>query len=292
MKALDLFCGAGGASLGLLRAGMEMVGCYDHDADACATHVRNLPDCPVTRADLRWVDPGDLPAADFWWASPPCQPFSVAGKRLAGADPRDMFPWTLQAIAARRPAWVAIENPPGLLYAEQRGYIAGVVRSLERAGYTVEHRVLDAVWYGVPQRRRRVILVGSREARRIRWPEHTHGDPRFLAPFGDDRRPWVTMRQALGIASEEPAWMLDHPSQTIVSGHYGNHGYSPRHRAGYLVLGEGPVLMSQRQRALIQGFTADYVFRGSSKSRDRQIGNAVPPPLATAVARAVLEASA
>lgn len=321
MKALDLYCGAGGATLGLLRAGMELAGCYDFDLDACATHLRNFSYCPLTRADLRVVDPDDLPDADFWWASPPCQPFSVAGKRLARADPRDMFPWTLRAIAARRPAWVVIENPPGLLSAEGGRYIAGVVRSLERSGYTVEHRVLDAACYGVPQRRHRVILVGSRERRRIWWPEHTHGDPRSLAPLGDDRRPWVTVRQALGIAVDTPSAVVT-TSEGRGLGQLGRQAGAGRHIARTIAMGEAPSQtidssgewhrpgghsagepsrgpdsatylrrLTVREAALLQSFPNWFRFSGSQSSIYRQIGNAVPPPLAMVVGRAILEAS-
>ena len=391
MRAIDLFCGAGGASLGLQTAGLYLVGSYDFNADACETHAANLPSCPVTCADLKAMDPRDLPNAELWWCSPPCQPFSVAGKRLGGDDPRDMFPWTLDAIAHRKPEWAMIENPPGLMSQDSGRYFGRILDRLEAAGYRVEHRVLDAMWYGVPQFRKRVIIVATRSGARFRWPEPTHGDPVWLAPMFDNRKPWVTVRQALGTPWDAPsftvtagegkgagpsdvrkkrkanamlriiaefedrpaptvtgpgskggahfdggvasrdAWralgidpssILDTPSATICGGVHGQPGFSPRHRAGWVIEPDAPspaIFMGGHRTdgtpggggahpwsvpqgtllrrlttpevATLQSFPSWFEFRGASKtSTYRQIGNSVPPLMAWHLGNALLEA--
>ena len=206
MTGIDLFAGCGGASLGLHMAGVDIRAAYDCDADACATHCGLLPACPVVCADLKAMASADLPEVDLWWASPPCQAWSVAGKRLGAEDDRDLFPWTLSAIEARRPRWVCIENVPGLLSWDDGRYFWTIIDRLEQSGYTVAHRVLIAEWYGVPQRRKRVFIVANLGGVRFRWPEATHGDPAIIAPLFDDRRPWVTVRQALGLAWDRPSF--------------------------------------------------------------------------------------
>ena len=207
MKAIDFFSGAGGASLGLHMAGIDLLHAFDFDADACATHRANIPS-PVTCADLEAIDLHDLPDADLWWASPPCQAWSVAGKRKGGGDPRNLFPWALSAIEVRRPRWVAIENVPGLLSWDSGRYFGRIISRLEDAGYTVAHRVLNAVGYGVPQFRKRVFIVANLDGVRFWWPEPTHGDPAEIAPMCDTRRPWVTVRQALGIPWDAPSYTV------------------------------------------------------------------------------------
>jgi DNA (cytosine-5)-methyltransferase 1 len=90
-KLLDLFAGAGGASLGAERAGYTVVAAVEWDADACATHRAAMPSVPVIEGDIRAIE--RAPDADVWWASPPCQAWSHAGKRKGARDARNGWPW-------------------------------------------------------------------------------------------------------------------------------------------------------------------------------------------------------
>lgn len=112
MIALDLFAGCGGASLGLVAAGLDLVGAYDHDRIAVRAHRALLPSCPVEQVAIEQLV--ELPVADLWWASPPCQPFSAAGARRGSRDERDGYPALLDLVWRHRPRWLAIENVPGL----------------------------------------------------------------------------------------------------------------------------------------------------------------------------------
>lgn len=198
------YAGPGGACEGIRSLGLESYG-IEWDAAACAT--RAAAGHRTIRADLSTYRPGGRP--EGYWGSPPCQTFSTAGKgdgraeldrlaevihgeRWADADLFD--PRTRHVIDAARVAvtcgaeWVAMEQVPGVLPLWRAlGHV------LERHGYDVWSGVLCAADYGVPQTRRRAILMASR-VRRVAPPVPTHAEVPGM--FGE--RPWVSMADALG----------------------------------------------------------------------------------------------
>lgn len=182
------FCGAGGVSEGMRQAGCRVIG-FDWDPWACASHAANGH--MTVRADLSvWPWRG---RCDLLWGSPPCQPFSAAGDHDGAADDRDGLPWFLRAVRELLPPVLVMENVKGLTFAKHRPYLMGAIGELRSLGYDVDWRVLNCADFGVPQTRERLIVIGRRDGRRVRWPEPTHtaGDSLFLAP-------WVSMAEALG----------------------------------------------------------------------------------------------
>lgn len=162
MKCIDLFAGAGGATLGLKTAGFEVVAAYDNDPSACRTHRAAHVSVPVVEADLNTLGAWALPPVPLWWASPPCQPFSRAGKRMGGEDERDGWPALLRLLreTRTRPEVIVAENVAGMLddrFADVRKLI---VDGLRVCGFhRVDWHLLDAADFGVPQHRRRVFMV-------------------------------------------------------------------------------------------------------------------------------------
>lgn len=221
MRALDLFAGAGGFSLGLQQAGIDVVAAIEWDRDAAATYRAMIGD-HVIEADIATVDPATLPDVELIAGSPPCQSFSVAGKRDPN-DPRGQL-WRefVRIVAAKRPAWVLLENVEGIV---SMGVDRPILAAFRALGYRIHRYKLCAHNYGVPQSRYRIFFIGNRIGAPIKPPPFTHVDPKHVALSG--LLPWVTVREALGIGGASP-------SHTIQAGAHGQPGWSPRHQGWYV----------------------------------------------------------
>jgi DNA (cytosine-5)-methyltransferase 1 len=191
----DLFSGAGGLSLGMSLAGHKVVAAIDHDPAAIESHNRSLDPNAGWTADLH----PDLDLRSVWAevrrrgggapellvGGPPCQGFSTAGKALAD-DPRNRLLWAfVSAVDELKPKYVVMENVIALAQARGREALASVRTALLKLGYASEVRVLHAEAYGVPQRRRRTIVIASRDPLPD-WPT-----PRYstVAPSFDNLQP-------------------------------------------------------------------------------------------------------
>jgi len=208
VRAVDLFCGAGGLSLGAACAGAELLWAVDCDRWACETYAANLLGGEVLRADAKALGFRGLPKPDLLVAGVPCQPWSLAGKRRGAEDERDLWPAFLRCLEEARPEWFLAENVPGLLSWRGGAYFQALLDAFRSLGYTVSWAALDAADYGVPQFRRRVFVAGSLSGKALEWPEPTHGGPEEIRQqglFGPRRRPWVTVAEALGLAYPAPS---------------------------------------------------------------------------------------
>ena len=215
---VDLFAGAGGASIGLRTAGFHHELCVEKDKDAASTLVAaGLPGVCADVRELSLYD--DLKHVDLLWASPPCQAFSTAGKRLGALDDRNGWPWTLDVIDHLQsrgvgPEYVICENVPGMTYHVTDCDGSDVLScpgcywerwiqpQFKKRFYWVGTVTLNAADYGVPQIRRRVFLVAG--PRPIPWPQRTHcsrHDFQQQTMFGPSLKRWVSIASALGIDS-------------------------------------------------------------------------------------------
>lgn len=199
LTTLELFAGAGGAALGLKAAGCDALACVEYDTHACAT--LQAAGFPVVQADLRtWSFPEMGEQPELLWSSFPCQAFSQAGRRKGAEDDRNGWPWTLRIIDETEPTWFVAENVRGLTMHKKKRcgdpngcpgcYLEKVILPDLRKRYPyVEAQVLNAADFGVPQHRRRLIIVAG--PRPIKWPTPTHGPKGTL--------PYRTMGEALGV---------------------------------------------------------------------------------------------
>lgn len=293
--AFDMFAGCGGLALGFEAAGFRTSG-FEWNEDACATYRKNLHgEC--TRVFL--MPDSDLGhSPDVIIGGPPCQPFSVGGLQNGHKDGRDGFPAFLSAVERYQPRVVVFENVRGMMY-RNRIYLRLIVARLNELGYLTEPRLLNAVHYGVPQNRERLFVVGHRGG--FEKPKHspilkpfTAGDAlgdlaqqvpdaaRFLTPSMDE---YVARYETKSQCIRPRDLHLNQPSRTVTCRNlYGATGDMLRIR-----LNDGRRrMLTVREAARLQSFPDWFTFAGGEGSQFDQIGNAVPPLLARAIADAVM----
>lgn len=170
LTVLDLFCGAGGLSLGFAASGFDVVRAIDSDPAAVESYKRNLGPHVVAH-DL--TEDGGLPAAAVVIGGPPCQGFSSAGLRRSGDRRNTLLTLFARAIVQLRPAAFVFENVEGFLTSENGAYVLDLLAPLVESGYRIHLRKVNAANYGVPQHRKRVIAIGG-----LGWnptfPDPTH----------------------------------------------------------------------------------------------------------------------
>lgn len=184
LKCLDLFSGAGGFSLGFTMAGCEIIGAVEIDKWAAETFQYNHPKAKVIVKDITQVTNDELLEAfpdhpDIIVGGPPCQGFSICRKNAGDPkDPRNsLFVEYLRVVALLKPSVVVVENVPNILNAKTKAkepVVSILHAELEKLGYHVEHTILNATDYGVPQSRQRFVLIGSKKKLARPFPQATH----------------------------------------------------------------------------------------------------------------------
>lgn len=154
----SLFSGIGGIDLGLQRAGFQIAWQVEIDEYASQVLAKHWPDVARFR-DIRDCGRHNLSHVDLIAGGFPCQPHSLAGKRRASADDRDLWDEFYRIICELRPRWVVAENVPGLLSSEDGRFFGRVLRDLAQGGYDAEWQVLSATSVGAPHLRERIFLV-------------------------------------------------------------------------------------------------------------------------------------
>jgi len=218
-KIMDLFCGIGGFSYGfeMTKKFCTILGVDKWDV-ALQTFKTNHKQTHVHQADIKELN------SDFWnnyknnvdiiIAGPPCQGFSMAGRRDVLDERNNLFKEVVRVVDLVQPEIVVIENVPGLLsmITPEGQYIKdAIIKSFTQIGYYIDYRVLNAADYGVPQNRKRVIFIASRKDN-IVFPKETHGDKGL--------KPYVTVGEALSNISEDHDFYLPPANdyQEVMSG--------------------------------------------------------------------------
>ena len=322
--AIDVFAGAGGLSLGLKSAGWDVKAAVEYDVSAIETHRQNFPGVEHLSCDVRSVDFGRFSGIDLVAGGPPCQPFSVSGKRLGSVDVRDMVPEFVRAVRQANPRAFIMENVAGLAGSKFQEYLLEQITALHGLGYTVFSRVLSAADYGVAQNRRRLFLVGIRADQRgegFAFPEASHGvglKPHFTVREALRNAPADIPNKAKIVFCKNPvlrrspfAGMMFNGKgrplndqglgHTVPASAGGNRTHIVdsdgliREYHAHLMAGKSPRTgelqgvrrLTVRESARLQSFPDDFAFSGRQSSRYSQVGNAVPPMLAECVSRQV-----
>lgn len=288
-RVVDLFCRAGGSTVGWKEAGFDVVLGVDNSEAALATYRANHAH-DVRKLDLSHV--GHAAAIiesyrpDIIIGSPPCTDFSSAGRRREGAA-ADLTRSFAEIVAKVRPRLFVFENVPQAR--RSRAYVEARA-ILEKSGYGFSEAVLDACRCGVPQRRRRLFLVGML-GEQAGWLDLSRGIasmPLSLREaFGEAfpqhhyRHPRNSQRRAV-FSADEPSPTIRGTNRPM------SIRYQPRY--GDTMTPNGARALTTRERAGIQTFPASYRWHGSKTAIELQIGNAVPPKMAKFVGDQLLTA--
>ncbi|MGN0209767.1 MAG: DNA cytosine methyltransferase, partial [Muribaculaceae bacterium] len=187
---LDLFCGCGGMSLGFEQAGFNVLLGIDVWKDALSTYSYNRKGAKTLCADMSTLRGDDVAnmiggkSVDVIIGGPPCQGFSVAGKRIVDDERNKLYKGFVRMVDYFKPRAFVMENVPNILSIGDGAIKDAIIADFSALGYTVEYKVLVASDYGVPQNRRRAIFVGLRDGKHFIFP----------TPFATDK---VTSEQAL-----------------------------------------------------------------------------------------------
>lgn len=321
---IELCAGGGGQALGLEQAGFTPLLVTDIDPDCCGTLRANRRGWPVLQdditrlaaeaaRDLAWAYPADLLAAGL-----PCTPHTRGGRQLGEADERHLWNAALTIISEMMPRAVMLETSNAIMAPKFAVERARTVTRLVSMGYRHSWEIIDASDYGVPQRRKRAVLVAFSDPaawRAFTWPQHvpvserpTVGEALYKlasaegwfpgaahwAAMAADVAPTVTGGSRkhggadLGASQGKEAWRkLGINPMGIADAAPGPDGKYPRGGGKTGDAGETGLMLTVEMAARLQGFPVDWKFSGRKTARYRQVGNAFPPPAAFAVGRAI-----
>lgn len=291
MKAVDLFSGCGGMTLGFERAGIDVVAGFDNLRPAVEIYKDNFTH-PVIEKDLCDKDSIVMVKEfkpDLVMGGPPCQDYSIAGKRKIGARANLTIRFA-EIVTGACPEWVVFENVYNI---ERFGTLPKMKEMLKDAGYGLSSRVLDASRYGVPQVRKRFILVGRLGS------EDGFFDEALVEGMSEKQ---MTVRDYLGDKlgiqyyymhprsyARRGVFSIDEPSATIRGINRPIPENYKKHHADAASIEDGVRALTAKERSYLQSFPDSFMFSGAKTCVELAIGNAVPPALAYYVAKQVLQ---
>lgn len=299
MKVVSLFSGAGGLDLGFTQAGHQVIWANDLFEDAVNSYRLNQGDHIVLQ-NIYDISSETIPDADIVIGGFPCQGFSVANTGRHEDDERNkLYLEMIRVLRDKKPRYFLAENVKGILSLGKGQVFQNILGDFRSLGYDVQYRLMNAADYGVPQKRFRVIIIGVRSDlhQQYVYPEPTHAEhPTMFC------RQWVSVAEAFADIPDPdtPNNLPNHVYSRYKLNFNGYLGHRPidsdapaptvtargDDRGGVVILPHpnGKRRMTCRELATIQSFPLDYKFVGGISSVCRQIGNAVPPKLACAVA--------
>lgn len=293
LRCIDLFSGIGGFHIAATNLGLKVVFACDIDDHARATYRRNFglePEGDITR-----IRAEDIPGHELLFAGFPCQPFSIIGNKQGFADPRGTL-WfeVVRIIRAKHPQGIVLENVKQLATADKGKVLQRILDDLKDIGYTTDHRILNAIHFGLPQKRERTIIVATlAQCDQFSWPAkrlpmiplsevlETNPDPKHFV----SERILAKRREAHTPAVTPSIW---HENK---AGHISSYPYSCALRAGashnYLLV-NGERRLTPRELLRLQGFPDDFEIVSTDAQVRKQAGNAVPVPVVQAVIEAII----
>lgn len=324
LNVVDIFCGASGLSAGFSKEGFNILLGIDFYESALKTFEKNHPDSQILNKDIQKVTGKEIKKMignkkiQVVVGGPPCQGFSMAGRRQPN-DPRNsLFMEYVRLMRALNPEIFMMENVRGLLSMKnekEEKVIDIIIGEFDKIGkYKVELYKVNTADYGVPQKRNRVFIIGYKKKYNLKFPKKTHnkkgedglkkwvGLKGILLPKSMvDKKYFYSQKLINGFLRREEmnkkrkmgfGWQFlnpDEPSYTISARYY-------KDGAEALVkyddsLKEGSIRrLTPKECTLIQSFPRSFKFEGSDNEIYQQIGNAVPPKMAQIIAKSIKRA--
>lgn len=302
-RIISLFSGAGGFDLGFIKNGFDIVLANDFNIDACNSYRKNIGD--IICDDIKNLK--DLPSADAIIGGPPCQGFSTANPNRCLDDKRNwLFKQYFRIIKEVSPEIFVMENVSGMKTLSGGKVLEIILSEIKNIGYNYYYKILNSYDFGSPQKRKRLIIVGSKKC--FEFPEVNTNKKVLkdviLKPFAKNdpcHIPMISKLSSLNIErlsyipqggsmKDCPKRLqnnsdlnramrrlnMDEPSHTIVHNNC-DHYYHPIEERRITI----------REMARIQGYPDNYIFTGSKTEQSRQVGNSVPIDLAYAISKSV-----
>jgi len=307
---IELFAGAGGMALGLEKAGFETKLLVEYDKDCVATLQKNRPKWNVSHDDIHNITFKGM-KADVVTGGFPCQAFSHAGHKLGFEDTRGtLFYEFARAVKEIKPKIFLAENVEAIIRNDNGKTLTTIMNVLSSFGYDVQYKILNALDYKVPQKRKRIIFIGTKNKIRFQYPKIskkivTIREGLKNVPNSPGERYSDEKKKMMSHVPPGGSW-VDMPTE-VQKKYMGKSFYSTGGRRGMgrriswdepcLTLTTSPAQkmterchpeelrpFTIREYARIQTFPDSWKFVGSNSSQYRQIGNAIPVKLATALA--------
>ena len=325
LNYIDLFSGAGGISLGFDRKGFRNVFSVDIEPSFCETYKLNFPKhnliqkniCDLSDKEIsQLVEKKEI---DVIVGGPPCQGFSIAGKigrKFLDDERNRLFKEFVRVVKTIKPKFFVMENV-ARLYNHNKGQTRKeIIADFENLGYKVDCKIINSVDYGVAQSRQRIIFVGNRINAKNIFPQKTAEKPVTVKQVLE-KYPKLTVSEKSNIPNHEA---MAHSAQMLEKMSYisdgGNRTEIPekiRPKSGdvrkYIryksdepsvcITGDMRKIfhyeqnraLTVRELATLQSFPDDFVFKGTKISQQQQVGNAIPPKMAEAIAECIIQMS-
>lgn len=335
LNFIDLFSGAGGLSCGLELAGLNCLLGVDLDKNALKTFLANHHQAEIfcdsiSKLDLHKIKAltGSKPIHAVV-GGPPCQGFSTAGLGDPGDKRNLLFKEFVRIVELTNPLFVVIENVTGLLAKKNEKTLSQILKIFTGLGYNLDCQVLSSEYYGVAERRRRTIIIGSKINQQILFPRHAEQrktvgdvfsnlknslgsyynhdlkDAEIFDPLDKKRLSLIPEGKGVRYQEDEQKYFKEKKLKLGVNWKELREGRFRQTKFQRLDRKKpGPTIMTSRytyfhptenrlltprEAAAIQSFPNDFVFHGPISSQWKQIGNAVPPLLGKAIGLALIE---
>ena len=294
---IDLFAGIGGMRVPYDMLGGTCVFSSEWDKHAQQTYAHNFGEPPA--GDITEINEDDIPDHDILLAGFPCQPFSIIGDKQGFADTRGtLFFDIVRILRQKQPGAFLLENVKQLLTHDKGRTFAVIVEHLSQLGYTTYHQVLNALDFGLPQKRERIFIVGFREPIAFEFPKPVGAYKPLSAILESDEDVEPSLFASARIQESRRKKCKGTPFFPSIwhENKSGNISVLPfscalRANASYnYLLVNGVRRLSERELLRLQGFPEDFEIPGNMMQVRKQTGNSVAVPVVHAIAEKMLQA--